>query len=249
MTAERPADTGPPFACVVFDCDSTLSTIEGIDELAGDRAEEIAALTARAMAGEVALEEVYGARLALLRPSRDAVARVAELYLARALPHAAELVAALRALDKRVAVVSGGLREAVLPFARAIGVDADLVRAVPVRFDEAGAYAGFDDASPLARSGGKPAVVADLVAPCRPGRAALVGDGVTDLEAAREVERFVAFAGVADRPAVTGASHHVVRRADLAALVPILFTAEERAALAASGAHDALLAAAEGARP
>ena len=36
---------GPPFAGVVFDCDSTLSTIEGIEELTAGHV-EIAELTA-----------------------------------------------------------------------------------------------------------------------------------------------------------------------------------------------------------
>ena len=66
-------DSGPPFGTLVFDVDSTLASIEGIDELAGDRRPEIAALTTRAMAGEIKLEDVYAKRLALLAPSRGAV--------------------------------------------------------------------------------------------------------------------------------------------------------------------------------
>jgi len=62
-------DAAPPYGTIAFDCDSTLSTIEGIDELAaligvGVDGAEIAALTERAMAGEIALEEVYGAACA-----------------------------------------------------------------------------------------------------------------------------------------------------------------------------------------
>lgn len=237
-------DAPPPYACVIFDCDSTLSEIEGIDELAGSRADEIAALTARAMSGELPLEAVYAARLELLRPTRDEVERVARLYAQRALPNAAALVAALRALGKRVAVVSGGLREAVLPFARELGIDEHEVHAVSARFDADGAYAGFDEASPLARSGGKPPIVERIVAPSRPGRAALIGDGVTDLEASVAVDRFIAFAGVADRPAVTRHAQHVVKVADLAALVPLLFTPAECDRLAQDPAHAALIAAA-----
>lgn len=236
-------DDPPPYACVVFDCDSTLSAIEGIDELAGSRGAEIAALTARAMSGELALEDVYGARLALLEPSRADVQRVAELYTQRAVPHAAELVAALRALGKRVVVVSGGLREAVEPFARDLGIDANDVHAVRARFHPDGRYAGFDEASPLARSGGKPPIVERIAAAAAPGHTVLVGDGVTDLEAAAVVHRFIAFAGIADRPAVTEHATHVVRTADLAALVPMLFTPDERDRLAQDSKHAALIAA------
>ena len=43
----------------------------------------------------------------------------------------------------------------------------------------------------------------------------LVGDGVTDLEARPAVDRFVAYAGVVDRPAVTAAADAVIRTPSL----------------------------------
>ncbi|MCC5790262.1 MAG: hypothetical protein JJT75_11550, partial [Opitutales bacterium] len=62
---------------IVFDCDSTLSTIEGVDELARLKGEsvyrDIEAMTNSAMNGEIAVEEVFAKRLALLNPSRDDV--------------------------------------------------------------------------------------------------------------------------------------------------------------------------------
>ena len=39
------ADHAPPFDRIVFDCDSTLSSIEGIEELSGEHLDEIARLT------------------------------------------------------------------------------------------------------------------------------------------------------------------------------------------------------------
>ena len=69
-------DAPPPYGTVVFDCDSTLSAIEGVDELGaitGVGREAIAALTERAMLGAIPLEQVYGARQALLEPDRAAI--------------------------------------------------------------------------------------------------------------------------------------------------------------------------------
>ena len=70
-------DREPPYDAVVFDCDSTLSELEGIDELAGGRSAEVSELTARAMAGELPMEAVYGRRLELLRPTRTELEQVA----------------------------------------------------------------------------------------------------------------------------------------------------------------------------
>ncbi|MEM1449914.1 MAG: HAD-IB family phosphatase [Planctomycetota bacterium] len=235
--ARRPRN--PPYGAVVFDCDSTLATIEGIEELTRGNA-EVADLTAAAMDGRVPLEEVYGRRLALVRPTRADVDRIGPGYVATAVPGAADLVAALRWLDKRVAVVSGGLLPPVAHFAAHLGVDPGLVRAVDVRFEADGAYAGFDDASPLARRGGKLDVVRELFPDAD---VALVGDGATDLEAADACASFIAFAGVEERPDVVRGADRVVRRLDLAALVPHLLATDEieRLAGAQGGRFDALL--------
>src|SRR5688572_5351526 len=143
------------YRSVVFDCDSTLSAIEGIDELAGPLRAPVAELTARAMRGEVPLEEVYGRRLALIQPTRESVEALAERYIDGLVPDAREVIAALHAAGIVVRVMSGGLLPPVRAVARALGLADGDVGAVDIRFDGRGAYAGFDDASPLARAGGK----------------------------------------------------------------------------------------------
>src|SRR5262249_19099113 len=129
---------------------------------------------------------------------------------------------------------------AVLVLARALGItDAD-VHAVGVRFDARGAYAGFDADSPLARKGGKSAVLAGLR---RAGeRLAFVGDGATDLEAAGEAGPSGAFAGVERRPAVLARARVRVLEPDFRSLVPLLLSADEIATLAASAEHRELVA-------
>ena len=213
----------PRFASVIFDCDSTLSAIEGIEELASAHRGEVERLTEAAMRGEVALEDVYGRRLELIRPSRSAVEALGRRYIEALVPGARETVAGLLDAGVDVRVVSGGLRPPVVAVARALGLEEHAVSAVDIWFDDRGAYAGFDAGSPLTRSEGKADIVRSWGATL-PRPAMLVGDGATDLAAAREVEMFVAFAGVVDRPAVSGAAAAVVREPSL---LPILALALE----------------------
>lgn len=208
------------FRTVVLDCDSTLSTIEGIEELAGERRADVAALTDAAMRGEIRLEQVYGRRLALVRPSREAVAALGRRYVETLVPDARETVAALRTSGIVVRIVSGGLLEPVVALARALGLTAGDVAAVAARFDEHGAYAGFDEASPLARAEGKREQVERWRAQL-PRPLLLVGDGATDLEARDAADGFVAFAGVVERPAVVAAADIVVRARSLAPVLAI----------------------------
>jgi phosphoserine phosphatase len=237
------------FRRIWFDCDSTISTIEGIDELGALRpgaAAEIAELTRRAMAGEIPLGAVYGRRLELIRPTQREVAAVGRRYAETLVPWAAEVVAALKSLGKEIGIVSGGLRPAVLGAARAVGVRAEDVLAVDLAFDASGNYAGFDRGSPLARTGGKTEILAALR---QPGlRTALVGDGATDAEAASAVDLFIGFGGVVVREAVKRAAPVYLEGASLAPLLLVLATAEERVRLAADPLFAPVVAAAEAGR-
>jgi phosphoserine phosphatase len=198
----------PAFRTVIFDCDSTLSAIEGIEELAVGHKAEIARLTDLAMQGTVPLEEVYGRRLDLIRPSRRDVERIAKLYIARLVPGAVAVVRGLMAERIGVFILSGGLAPAVVAVGRHLGIPETRVAAVDLWFDERGGYAGFDLDSPLARAGGKRQWVEaqrDLTRPIL-----LVGDGATDLEARPAVDRFAAFTGVVRRESVVAGADFVI---------------------------------------
>ena len=63
-----------PAPLICFDCDSTLSSIEGIDELGRARGAavfaEVEAMTNDAMNGKLPVEAVFGRRLEIIRPTR-----------------------------------------------------------------------------------------------------------------------------------------------------------------------------------
>ncbi len=186
---------------MIFDCDSTLSRIEGVEELSSEHRSQVAALTEAAMAGEVPLEEVYGRRLELIRPSAEDVDRVGRQYIDERIPGVEDVVRQLGRAGVTVRVISGGLRPAVLVLTRFLGLEDEAVAAVDLRFDPDGSYAGFDEASPLARAGGKSEVLREW-REVTPAPRMLVGDGATDLEAKADVDLFVAFTGVVRRSAV-----------------------------------------------
>jgi phosphoserine phosphatase len=212
-------------AAVVFDCDSTLSAVEGVDELSAGHRAEVEALTDAAMRGELTLESVYGRRLDMIRPRRADVDALAERYIERLVPDAAAVVEALRFEGIAVRIMSGGLLPAVSALARHLGLAAEAVAAVAVQFNEAGEYAGFDARSPLARSGGKLDVL-QLWRREFNGAVMMVGDGVTDLEASPAADVFVAYAGVVERPRVVAGADVVIRSASLAPVLPVALGGE-----------------------
>ncbi|HET6680046.1 MAG TPA: HAD-IB family phosphatase [Gemmatimonadaceae bacterium] len=209
----------PAYLTVVFDCDSTLSDLEGIDALAADHDMEVRALTDAAMRGDVALEEVYARRLEIVKPSAQRLEWLGRLYVGMVLPDARAVVRILREADVLVRVVSGGLLPAILHVTRDLGIPDWDVFAVDVTFDEKGEYAGFDRESPLARSGGKRDLIASWDDVPRP--IMMVGDGTTDLETKPVVDRFVAFAGVVERTAVVDHADVVLRDKSLAPVLTL----------------------------
>ncbi len=190
------------FNVICFDCDSTLSKIEGIDELARrvGVGEEMAKLTDAAMNGAVPLEAVYEQRLAIIRPDRDSIDWLADVYIEQIVDGAKPVFDALLAQGKEVHIISGGLRQAIMPLARYLGVPDAHVHAVDIYFHEDGSYQSYQLDSPLARNGGKAEVCSALLK--EPGTMAVIGDGKTDMEAKQAGAYVIGFGGVVDRAIV-----------------------------------------------
>ncbi|MGY6278192.1 HAD-IB family phosphatase [Methylomonas sp. MgM2] len=208
------------FDVICFDCDSTLSRVEGVDELARRRGmfDEVAALTDKAMNGEVALEDVYGHRLELIKPDKAAMDWLADLYIAEIVDGVAETVKTLLEHGKQVHIISGGLRQAILPLAALLGIPESRVHAVDVMFDENGQYLDFARQSPLAVSGGKARICRRLR--MHHSSLVMVGDGQTDLEAKKSGAYMIGFGGVVKRPLVQERSDLFIPDASLTAILP-----------------------------
>jgi phosphoserine phosphatase len=233
-----------PSRLIFFDCDSTLTSIEGIDELARltDQFDHIADLTRRAMDGEINLEDVFAARLDLLRPTRADLRHIAQAYRETIVPDAKETIAALRFAGCQVYIVSGGLLPAVQEFARSIGLPRSNVRAVPIEFDQLAGqwwryhrhqYGGNPDeryvafaATPLTETQGKRHIIAELSGAEK--RTMLVGDGITDLEARDAVKVFVGFGGVVSRDRVAAEADVFITARGLASIVPLALSNEQQ---------------------
>ena len=208
------------FDVICFDCDSTLSRIEGIDELARRNGmfEKVAELTDAAMNGELALEQVYAERLALIKPDKAAIDWLAELYIDEMVDGVAETVKTLQDNNKQIHIISGGLRQSILPLAAHLGIPEEHVHAVDVVFDAEGHYQDFARHSPLAVSGGKARV-------CRKIRLTnsslvMIGDGKTDLEAKLAGAFMIGFGGVLKRPIVQEQADCYITDSSLTAILP-----------------------------
>ena len=95
------------------------------------------------------------------------------------------------------------------------------IHAVKLTFDTSGNYKDFDRRSFLTRTGGKELLVRDIRARSH-GKAAFIGDGVSDLEAKPAVDLFIGFGGVHLRPRVRDNADVFVRGPRLDDVLPHL---------------------------
>ena len=109
---------------LVMDVDSTLIMEEGID-LLGEEAgvgAQVAAITERAMRGELGFEVALRERVALLKGLPEEIcARIAERI--HFMPGAEDLVKELHKRGYKVGLVSGGFHETVDRLAEQLGID------------------------------------------------------------------------------------------------------------------------------
>jgi phosphoserine phosphatase len=201
---------------ICFDCDSTLSAIEGIDELARVRGPEIfarvEAMTNAAMNGTSPVQAVFGRRLEIIQPRLADVAAVGQRYIETIEPTARATIEILQKSGWSVVILSGGFRQAIRPLADLLGVAR--IEAVDLFFNADGGYHGYDAAFPTTRSGGKPEAIAALRHELQPSQTVMVGDGVSDLEAKPVVDKFVGFGRYVERPKVKAGAQHFIRSLD-----------------------------------
>jgi phosphoserine phosphatase len=192
-----------------LDCDSTLSSIEGIDELARMSSpevfSEVVALTNAAMDGEVPLDEVFGMRMAIIRPNRDMADQVSRCYLDNIVPGVEAMLRKAKQNGWMPVIISGGFAPLIAPLAEHLGIRH--VEAVPLFFDEAGEYAGYGEDYPTTRNLGKNEIIREWRAALLPERVVMIGDGVSDLETKPDVDTMVGFGGVATRAKVMEGAH------------------------------------------
>lgn len=226
-----------PFDAIVFDCDGTLSHIEGIDELAKTNhvGEEVMRLTAEAMGVTGINPELYQKRLDLVLPTPQQVQALGRSYFEHQAPDLLPVIKMLQELRKAVYIVSAGLYPAVVDFAKLLELDPANVFAVDIYFDTAGNYRDFDHSSPLVHANGKRLIAEQLCQ--RHKQIAYVGDGMNDYDTHDVVARFIGYGGAFYRENIKQKCQYYISAPSMAPLGPLILTKQEVASLTPLGAE------------
>ncbi len=203
---------------VVFDVDSTLiedEVIELLADVAGKRA-EVAAVTERAMAGELDFAESLVERVRALAGLPESV--FAEVFQRiRITAGAQELIDAVHAAGGLVGAVSGGFTQVLAPLAETLGLD--FARANDLEVVD-GLLTGKVQGKIIDRSAKAEALIEwAAVAGFDLEQTVAVGDGANDLDMLAAAGLGVGFNC---KPIVRENADYVVEGHDLSALIPVL---------------------------
>ncbi len=200
------------------DMDSTMIGQECIDELAAEIGikDRIAAITERAMRGEIAFEPALRERVALIAGLDAAVIGRIIAERITPTPGGAALVRTMRAHGAYTALVSGGFTVFTGPIAASIGFDENRANRLVIT---EGRLAGRVE-EPILGADAKLAALTDLAARRGiPAAATLaVGDGANDLPMLKAAGLGVAFRA---KPRVAAEAAARIDHADLTALLYI----------------------------
>lgn len=196
--------TQPGPNLLFIDCDSTLSTIEGIDELARlsdpQTYANVVSLTNMAMNGEIPLNEVFQKRMEIIKPDLALVHKVAELYLKTIVPGVESFISKASSRGWLPVIISGGFANAIKPLASHLKVHD--VEAVPLYFDKNGKYLDYGKDYPSTRNLGKNQIIREWRKAILPPKTVMIGDGISDVETKPDVDIMVGFGGVVARSKV-----------------------------------------------
>ena len=119
---------------LIADMDSTMITVECIDELADYAGikPQIAEITERAMRGELDFAGALHARVALLKGLDDSAIDRCRAERVRIMPGAKALVRTMKARGARTLLVSGGFTRFTGPVAEEIGFDAAVANVLEI---------------------------------------------------------------------------------------------------------------------
>ena len=201
---------------IVADMDSTMITVECIDELADYAGikTQIAAVTEAAMRGELDFGEALDARVALLKGLDEGVIARCLAERVKIMPGARELVRTMRGWGATAILVSGGFTRFAEPVAAEIG----FTRAIANVLEIADGKLAGTVTKPIVDASTKLATLSEAVLDLGLSRAETlaVGDGANDLAMITQAGLGVAYHA---KPVVAAAAGARIDHGDLTTLL------------------------------
>ena len=216
-----------PLNAICFDCDGTLSSIEGIDQLAlyNNVADQVIRLTSIAMERTGLNLDLYTERLELVKPTETQMSQLAHDYHLNRTSDIDIVISILKKLNKNIFIISAGNNPAVSLFGEFLGINPSNCFAININFDAKGQYLNFESDNPLIHNNGKKQIINQIKKEY--SSVLHIGDGLNDLVAKQCADRFIGYGGHKHRQNIKDNCEFYITSSSLLPSLPLCLTRNE----------------------
>lgn len=208
---------------LILDFDSTISKMEGLDELAKkalkddpqreEKVEKILEITNLGMEGKISFSDSLKRRVCLISVQKDIVQETAREISEHISDSVIKNIDFFRENSQNIYIISGGFVDLIFPTAKKLGIPKENILANDFIFDENGCVCGVDQSNLMSQEGGKVKQINKLNLS---KGAVMVGDGWTDCQTkeCECVEKFIAFTENVQRQKIVDHADYVANNFD-----------------------------------
>ncbi len=212
-----------PIRNFVFDFDSTLTSVEGLDVLAeislknnperDEVVKKIQEITDLGIDGDISFTDSLSRRIALLKANKSQLGELIDFLKTKLSDSVKANQQFFEKYRDQIYVISCGFKEFIEPVVADLGIAPERVFANTFKYDQNGTIIGFDEANPLSQHNGK---VNCLKESGIDGEIQIIGDGYSDYVMRREgvADKFFAYTENVSRKKATDNADHVVASLD-----------------------------------
>tara|TARA_Y100000385_G_C12966429_1_gene582059 strand:+ start:139 stop:804 length:666 start_codon:yes stop_codon:yes gene_type:complete len=203
----------------VFDFDSTLTSVEGLDVLAEislrnnpDKHQiinKIRQITDLGIDGDISFSDSLRSRISLLNANKSQLSELIEFLKTKLSESVIQNKEFFTKYRDRIYIISCGFKEFIEPVVAELSIDPRRIFANTFEFDKNGLIIGFDQSNPLSKHDGK---VNCLKSSGIEGEIQIIGDGYSDFVMRREgvAHKFFAYTENVSRKKATDNADHIV---------------------------------------
>ncbi len=207
----------------VFDFDSTLTSVEGLDVLAeislknnperDEVVKKIQEITDLGIDGDISFTDSLSRRIALLKANKSQLGELIDFLKTKLSDSVKANQPFFEKYRDQIYVISCGFKEFIEPVVADLGIAPERVFANTFKYDQDGTIIGFDETNPLSQHNGK---VNCLKESGIDGEIQIIGDGYSDYVMRREgvADKFFAYTENVSRKKATDNADHVVASLD-----------------------------------
>jgi len=207
----------------VFDFDSTLTSVEGLDVLAeislknnperDEVVKKIQEITDLGIDGDISFTDSLSRRIALLKANKSQLGELIDFLKTKLSDSVKANQPFFEKYRDQIYVISCGFKEFIEPVVADLGIAPERVFANTFKYDQDGTIIGFDETNPLSQHNGK---VNCLKESGIDGEIQIIGEGYSDYVMRREgvADKFFAYTENVSRKKATDNADHVVASLD-----------------------------------